>query len=139
MNILYEKSTGKIVSVCNTSMQPTAIEAATASGELEITQGEGVLPATHYVLNGVLITIPDKPSEHHVFSYDTKAWVLNAAAQLQYVLQQRETLLTNSDWTQLPDVPLGTKDKWIPYRQALRDITEQSGYPLEVCWPNKPE
>lgn len=54
------------------------------------------------------------------------------------VLTQRYTLLSASDWTQLPDVPLATKSAWVTYRQALRDITEQPGYPVEVIWPSTP-
>jgi hypothetical protein len=52
---------------------------------------------------------------------------------------QRNTLLAATDWTQAADVPQATKDKWAPYRQALRDVTEQSGFPSDIQWPAKPE
>jgi hypothetical protein len=52
---------------------------------------------------------------------------------------QRDGLLTASDWTQLPDVPQTTKDLWATYRQALRDITGQSGFPQNVTWPTPPQ
>lgn len=51
---------------------------------------------------------------------------------------ERNQKLATSDWTQLPDVTLATKDKWAEYRQALRDITDQQGYPFEVVWPEQP-
>lgn len=51
---------------------------------------------------------------------------------------KRDTLLNNTDWTQLPDVPEETKQKWSVYRQALRDITKQEGYPNTVTWPTEP-
>jgi hypothetical protein len=51
---------------------------------------------------------------------------------------RRDLLLIASDWTQLPDVPLPTKQAWATYRQALRDITDQPGFPLEVVWPEPP-
>ena len=51
---------------------------------------------------------------------------------------KRERLLAAFDWTQLPDVPLETKEAWATYRQALRDITEQPCYPLDVVWPEPP-
>ena len=54
------------------------------------------------------------------------------------VLHRRAVELKASDWTQLPDVPQETKDLWSPYRQALRDITEQPGYPHEINWPEPP-
>lgn len=54
------------------------------------------------------------------------------------IRQERDNLLQASDWTQLPDVPQETKDLWAAYRQALRDITSQAGFPREVIWPVKP-
>lgn len=50
----------------------------------------------------------------------------------------RNKLLLESDWTQLPDVPQATKDSWATYRQALRDIATQEGFPQSVTWPTKP-
>ena len=50
----------------------------------------------------------------------------------------RRELLVGSDWTQLPDIPQATKDLWAPYRQALRDITDQEGYPYDITWPTPP-
>ena len=52
---------------------------------------------------------------------------------------RRNELLIQSDWTQLPDVPQTVKDKWAEYRQSLRDITKQSGYPKYIVWPSQPE
>lgn len=51
---------------------------------------------------------------------------------------KRDQLLKQCDWTQLPDVPESTKEKWAPYRQALRDITNQEGFPENITWPEKP-
>lgn len=50
----------------------------------------------------------------------------------------RNILLRESDWTQAADVPQATKDKWMAYRQALRDITAQAGFPWDVTFPQKP-
>jgi hypothetical protein len=59
--------------------------------------------------------------------------------QLTVIIRnQRNNLLAQSDWTQLPDVPQATKDLWSTYRQALRDITTQSGFPTDVVWPTQP-
>ena len=54
------------------------------------------------------------------------------------IRQQRNSLLTASDWTQAADVPQATKDLWATYRQALRDIPQQAGFPTNVTWPQKP-
>lgn len=51
---------------------------------------------------------------------------------------QRDLLLQQTDWTQAVDVPQATKDKWAPYRQALRDVPQQVGFPDNVTWPVKP-
>jgi hypothetical protein len=52
---------------------------------------------------------------------------------------ERDALLAATDWTQSADVPQATKDKWAPYRQALRDVPEQSGFPSDIQWPVNPE
>lgn len=53
----------------------------------------------------------------------------------------RNSLLDLCDWTQLPDAPLtdGEKQEWAEYRQALRDVPEQTGFPFDIAWPLVPE
>ena len=50
---------------------------------------------------------------------------------------RRDNLLLSSDWTQLVDAPLDSTP-WATYRQALRDITDQPGFPHNVTWPEEP-
>lgn len=55
----------------------------------------------------------------------------------------RNSLLQESDWTQLPDTTISVEQKalWAEYRQDLRDITEtypDVKHPDEVIWPTKP-
>jgi hypothetical protein len=52
--------------------------------------------------------------------------------------QKRNDLLAASDWTQLPDAPVDAS-AWSNYRQALRDVPSQSGWPYDVNWPSEPE
>jgi hypothetical protein len=54
------------------------------------------------------------------------------------VRMQRNQLLAETDWTQAGDVPQTTKDAWAAYRQALRDIPQQAGFPVNVTFPTKP-
>jgi len=61
----------------------------------------------------------------------------NHETQKQNVRNQRNQLLKETDWTALNDVP--PNQAWVEYRQALRDITEQEGFPEGVVWPVKPE
>ncbi len=59
-------------------------------------------------------------------------------AQLQAEARaQRNQLLTASDWTQVDDAPVD-KAAWATYRQTLRDIPQQGGFPTIVTWPVKP-
>jgi len=51
---------------------------------------------------------------------------------------ERNQLLADSDWTQMPDAPVD-QAAWATYRQALRDIPQQAGFPTEITWPTKPE
>jgi|DEB0MinimDraft_3_1074331.scaffolds.fasta_scaffold77774_2 hypothetical protein len=51
--------------------------------------------------------------------------------------EQRDLLLQQSDWTQVPDAPVDAAS-WATYRQALRDVPSQSGFPDNITWPTKP-
>lgn len=50
----------------------------------------------------------------------------------------RNQLLLACDWTQVSD-STADKEAWATYRQALRDITNQTGFPDKVQWPTQPE
>ena len=54
------------------------------------------------------------------------------------VRAERNRLLAASDWTQLPDVSDAIRTAWAEYRQHLRDIPQQEGFPHNVAWPAKP-
>lgn len=88
--------------------------------------------------NGTASPLPPQPSPSHKFNYATKQWVPDTGLADAQAKAKRSQLLQQSDWTQLPDVPIATKEAWATYRQALRDITEQPGYPLQVVWPVAP-
>ena len=53
------------------------------------------------------------------------------------VRAQRDRLLTACDWTQVSDAPVDSS-AWATYRQSLRDVPSQNGFPHEVTWPEKP-
>ena len=56
------------------------------------------------------------------------------------VRSDRNFLLAESDWTQMPDSALSDskKKEWIAYRKSLRDIPSQSGFPKTITWPDRP-
>lgn len=64
--------------------------------------------------------------------YDT---VLAASAR-----QKRDRLIAATDYLVTPDYPIEPDRlaKVKIYRQALRDIPEQSGFPRSITWPEKP-
>jgi len=93
--------------------------------------------------------------------YDSLAWRLiddefvnvNGAWILPYKLEAlpldqaernirslRDDLLQETDWIVIKSYERGQNipAEWELYRQALRDITAQSGFPYEVTWPTKP-
>lgn len=49
---------------------------------------------------------------------------------------ERDKLLSETDWMALSDVTMSAE--MAAYRQALRDITAQEGFPYNVTWPEKP-
>ena len=83
--------------------------------------------------------------------YDGQSWIqqwavealsqdeinANAAQQAAAVRADRNARLAATDWTQIAD---STADKpaWGAYRQALRDVPAQAGFPQSVTWPEQP-
>jgi hypothetical protein len=67
----------------------------------------------------------------------------HSQAELESIVQsanarkRRNKLLSASDWTQVADAPVN-KAAWANYRQALRDISAQAGFPATVVWPTQP-
>ena len=56
------------------------------------------------------------------------------------VRAQRDKLLAETDWTQVADAPIdsATRSAMRVYRQLLRDVTEQEGFPTNIVWPEMP-
>ena len=107
-----------------------------------------VEPLDYYVVDGELVAYTEveralrhaHPRYPARWDLPTKTWVdLRTTDQLaDAVREERTRRLAASDWTQLPDVPLATQAAWATYRQALRDVPEQAGFPTEITWPTPP-
>lgn len=85
--------------------------------------------------------MPAQPGEYYKFDYTTRSWAVDAERAAVAVLAQRQQLLLDSDWTDTlsAQTRLGSAyDEWQTYRQALRDITAQPGYPITIEWPTQP-
>jgi len=76
-------------------------------------------------------------TKYSVADMDADAVAAKDAEQAASVRNQRTEKLKDCDWTQIAD---STADKtaWATYRQALRDITAQSGFPWTITWPDAP-
>ncbi len=94
---------------------------------------------TKYILGPVFTdtaatdTTPAKTAAENEAAYKA----MKDAEQATSVRNSRTQKLKDCDWTQIAD---STADKaaWATYRQALRDITAQAGFPWTMTWPNDP-
>ncbi|MGM3173728.1 tail fiber assembly protein [Dickeya lacustris] len=55
----------------------------------------------------------------------------------QAMRHQRDNLLAASDWTQVADAPVD-KLAWRAYRELLRQVPDQAGFPQDIHWPTLP-
>ena len=94
---------------------------------------------TNYVLGPIFTDTPATETEPAKTAAENEAEykARKDAEQAANVRTQRTTMLKDCDWTQIAD---STADKtaWATYRQALRDITAQSGFPWTITWPDAP-
>ena len=74
-------------------------------------------------------------TKYSVVDMEAEAIAAKDAEQATAVRADRTKRLADSDWTQLADAPVNGAT-WATYRQALRDITSQAGFPWEITWPD---
>lgn len=94
---------------------------------------------TKYILGPVFTDRPASEGQPAQTAAEQEAAykAMKDAEQAANVRTTRTQKLSDCDWTQLAD---STADKaaWATYRQALRDITTQAGFPWTVTWPDAP-
>ncbi len=97
-----------------------------------------------YVRDGTLVAKGPKPTDRSQFNYVVGAWYEPPISEAEIedmrlsARSDRNSLLSACDWTQVADAPVD-REAWSAYRQALRDVTLQDGFPLNIIWPNPPE
>lgn len=86
----------------------------------------------------------EQPPTHDVYQetaiFKNDDWSTVKNSVLEEAAKQRITrdrLLAGSDWTQLADSRVDLR-AWADYRQALREVTEQKGFPEAIEWPTQP-
>ena len=129
-------------------------QALVAIGITQFRFGEEVVDESTYLEHcqevvGVTTTgesILDTPSKDWT-TFKAKYDELEAKFPMDELRMVRNIKLTETDWTQNPDIPSTTRDKWLSYRQELRDLPEtasptlnEAGYLNEssIVWPNPP-
>lgn len=81
--------------------------------------------------------IPFTPEQEAQRDAEIAAWEAGESdRKASAIREERNRLLTESDWRALTDQTL--TDEWRDYRQALRDISSQEGFPDSVVWPTVP-
>lgn len=88
---------------------------------------------TKYVLGPIFTDTPEATAAEQEAAYKA----MKDAEQAARVRDQRTQKLKDCDWTQLADSPVD-KAIWATYRQALRDVPTQTGFPWTVVWPDAP-
>jgi len=90
-------------------------------------------------LGSIVYTLKDNVVEksYTVIDKTSEEIAQETAYKALQVRAERRVKLAESDWTHLTDSTVN-KTEWATYRQALRDITTQSGFPLTVEWPTPP-
>jgi hypothetical protein len=104
---------------------------------------EGIAnPVTQYISNGDVIDMPIKPDSNHVFDYSKKEWIADIGKAASVAIEKRNQLLAagpdrvNPLWW--ASMSADEQAEVAQYRQALLDITNQFGYPLDIEWPPLP-
>lgn len=76
-------------------------------------------------------------TKYSVADMDADAAAAKDAEQAKAAREQRSAKLAETDWTQLTDAPINSA-LWAIYRQQLRDVPSQAGFPWEINWPTQP-
>jgi hypothetical protein len=94
---------------------------------------------TKYILGPVFTDTPATDTEPAKTAAEQEAAYHAAkdAEQAKSVRETRTTKLAESDWTQLTDAPVNSA-LWATYRQALRNVPTQTGFPWDITWPDAP-
>lgn len=93
---------------------------------------------TKYVLGPIFVDTTDDAGNVTSAADNEAAYkAIKDAEQASAVRKSRGEKLSECDWTQVADAPVD-KAVWATYRQALRDITKQDGFPWSVTWPDAP-
>jgi hypothetical protein len=99
-----------------------------------------VIENTKKAVEDVPINIDGKWQQNYVIIECTpEENIEKTDEKIAEIKMQRLQKLRDSDWTQGKDIADEISQPWAEYRQILRDIPTQSGFPWHVIWPNSPQ
>lgn len=119
---------------------------ATTIPPYQYSQRDGVIEVdgkwyTHYIAGPVFQEYVDDQGVTHTAAEQYEAYCFaKDNEQAKIVREERNKRLVECDWTQLTDSPLtlDEKEAWAFYRENLRLVPQQAGFPWQVNWPPKP-
>ena len=119
----------------------TTLEVLQALGAEVVLEGPQASPTRYQVAfrDGVQQIEGKWYTKYSVADLDAEGIAAKDAEQAKNVRQTRGDLIAKTDWTQGKDIPDNISNAWAVYRQALRDVPQQAGFPWEVQWPTQPE
>jgi hypothetical protein len=119
--------------------ETTTIEVLEALGAEVVFEGPQAQPTRYQTAfrDGVEQIDGKWYTKYSVADIDDEAKAVKDAEQAKSVRTARDEKLKDSDWTQIADAPVD-KAAWATYRQALRDVPAQSGFPWTITWPDAP-
>ncbi len=79
--------------------------------------------------------VPEAP-EANTDIWDGTQWNADPVATAENARSKRNSLLAVTDWTASTDVTMTAE--MTTYRQALRDVPAQAGFPSTIAWPTSP-
>ena len=133
-NLSEEYINGKEYDIVFEGPQATPTNQYEYSMQQGIEQKEDGKWYTKYVLGPIFTDTEEASAADQEAAYRARKDAEHAIV----IRNTRNQKLRDCDWTQVADAPID-KTAWANYRQALRDITTQTGFPWNVQWPDQPE
>ncbi len=125
-----------------------AAPAPAASGEYKVVSRNGVTQDANgnwveaYVERDMFSDYTDEDGTVHTKAEQEQAYTARKNEEAATAVRaERDKLIASCDWMAIKAFEAGTgvATEWATYRQALRDVSAQEGFPNDITWPEKPE
>ena len=126
-------------SVAGASWDQTTVEILDQLGADPVLEGPQLSPTRYQTVyrDGVEQIDGQWFTKYSLAKMDVEAMAAHDAQQAKGVRDDRNKRLADCDWTQLADAPVDDL-VWAAYRQGLRDVPLQAGFPWDISWPEAP-